>query len=183
MWTMIQIKGSFKDGKRVAGAKFHKRFVEKLEEQIQQIRKDENDEGEDTIILNHYIPCEEANPENAKYLSGYIYISYDITNKDFVERALVNRIHHDVTDSNMELIIQRSRSKNSEEDTIKENDAVRIIEEGDFYGFDGRVSKIEGDFYEVIVTIFNQDCIVKLDKSKVQKVSNNIENYSLKIIR
>lgn len=191
MWTMIQINSSFKDGKRVAGVKFHKKFIEKLEDRIQQLILEEqsqqvNQEGKDQeekVIIDHYIPCEEANPENAKYLSGYIYIKYLNIHKNFVDKVLINRTHYDISDDKIELIKQKSRSKDIEEDEIKENDAVRIIEEGDFYGFDGRVNNIEGEFCEIIVTIFNQDCAVKLHKSKVQKILNNIENYSLKIVR
>ena len=179
---MVQISGSFKDGKRIAGVNFHKRFIEKLEEQIQQMKKEEGVFEEEKIFLDYYIPCSEENPD-AKYLSGYIYIYYTLNNKEFVERCLLNRIHQDIPDDKIQIIKHKSKLKNIEEDNIKENDAVRIIEEGDFYGFDGRISKLDKDFCEVIVTIFNQDCIVKVEKTKVQKISNNIENYSLKILR
>jgi transcription antitermination factor NusG len=184
MWVMIQINANFRDGKRVAGAKFHDRFIDKIESRVKQLKEETTGRPcNKPIFIERYIPCAEVGDENAKYLSGYLYVRYEMHDNIYVKKVIENMTYNNIPDEKMEMVKQRSKTKNIEKDEIKENDAVRIMEEGDFYGFDGRVTKIEGNFCEVSVMIFNQDCIVKLELSKVQKVTNNVESYSLKIIK
>ena len=179
--------GSSKHGKRIPGVRFHQRFIEKLEHRIKLLKQELTAQPqEEAVIINSYIPCAEPNDENAKYLSGYIYIQYEPQNNVFVKRTLEDSMYisfKDVSYANMDIIRSRSRSNKVTEEQIKINDMVRINEEGDFFSFDGRVVKIDGEICEISVTLFNQDYIVRIPKAQVQKISENIESYSLKIMK